>query len=418
MSKGTLIVGASHAGVQIAASLRELGYTDQIVVAGAERWRPYHRPPLSKAYLSGHATADSITLRSDDFYARQRIELALGSWVTEIDLNDRKAILDNGTELQFDRLALAVGGRPRRMSVPGSGLRGVLYLRDMNDANRLGALLPAASSVVVVGGGFIGLEAAAVARGYGKSVTVVEAATRLIARAVAPIVSDFYRDAHIRRGTEVIVGRTVSSMISDRGDVSAVELDDGSVIPADLVLVGIGIEPRTELATQMGLDVCNGIVVDRCARTCNPRVVAAGDCAAFTLPDSPTTFRRLESVQNAVDQSAVAAASITGAERPYTPVPRFWSDQADLKLQIAGLSDGYDQYVLRGDPATERFSVLYYRENRLIAAHCVNRAADYMIIRRALGARQTIPADCVTDTEVALKSLFSTRSSQSNPCDV
>ncbi|MCW2498425.1 MAG: pyridine nucleotide-disulfide oxidoreductase [Frankiales bacterium] len=402
---GVVIVGACQAGAQTAVSLRELGYEGTVTLVGAEPSSPYARPPLSKAYLAGAATAESLSLRNASFYEAQRIDLVLGDRVVDVDLDGGCATTDSGRRLPFDRLALTTGARVMRLPVPGADLDGVLYLRDLADADRLAALLPAARSVVVVGGGFIGLEAAAVCRAKGKDVTVVEMLPRLVARAVAPEVSAFYQQAHERRGTRVCLGRTVTEIVGQEG-VSGVRLDDGSELPADLVLVGIGVRPRVELAEQMGLELRQGaVVVDQCARTSDPRVVAAGDCTLLPHPLDPGVMVRLESVQNAVDQAKAAAASLLGLEQPYCSVPWFWSDQDDLKLQIAGLSTGYEEVVVRGEPDSERFSALYYRAGRLIAIDCVNRTADYLFVRRLLGAGGTLPADLVSDADVPLKSL-------------
>jgi 3-phenylpropionate/trans-cinnamate dioxygenase ferredoxin reductase subunit len=271
--------------------------------------------------------------------------------------------------------------------------------------------------VVVIGGGFIGLEAAAAATGAGKDVTVVDVADRLLARAVAPVVSEFYSDAHQRRGTRVVLragvaaieaaGATASATASDGGRVGGVRLADGRLLPADLVLVGIGLEPRTELAGQLGLEVDNGIVVDSCARTSNPAVVAAGDCTTLPHPLTGEGRLRIESVQNAIAQAQVAAASLLGRPAGTRAVPWFWSDQADLKLQIAGLSHGYDQVVVRGAPLSERFSVLYYAADKLIAVDAINTPRDYMVARKVLGEGGTLPADRVADASVPLKELLS-----------
>jgi 3-phenylpropionate/trans-cinnamate dioxygenase ferredoxin reductase subunit len=277
--------------------------------------------------------------------------------------------------------------------------------------------LAVAAHVVVIGGGFIGLEAAAAATGAGKDVTVVDVADRLLGRAVAPVVSEFYSDAHQRRGTRVVLragvaaieaaSATVGATAGDGGRVGGVRLADGRLLPADLVLVGIGLEPRTELAGQLGLEVDNGIVVDSCARTSNPAVVAAGDCTTLPHPLTGEGRLRIESVQNAIAQAQAAAASLLGRPAATRAVPWFWSDQADLKLQIAGLSHGYDQVVVRGAPLSERFSVLYYAADKLIAVDAINTPRDYMVARKVLGEGGTLPADRVADASVPLKELVS-----------
>jgi 3-phenylpropionate/trans-cinnamate dioxygenase ferredoxin reductase subunit len=291
---GTLIVGASQAGVQVAASLRELGDDEPILLVGSEPRAPYQRPPLSKAYLAGQATADSLLLRSPEWYAGRRIDVRLSTPIASVRLDatgggSGVATTRYGEELGFARLALTVGGRARRLRVPGADLDGVCYLRHLRNADELRERLAVAARVVVVGGGFIGLEAAAAATGAGKDVTVVDVADRLLGRAVAPVVSEFYSDAHQRRGTRVLLRAGVAAIeAGDGGRVGGVRLADGRLLPADLVLVGIGLEPRTELAEQLGLEVDNGIVVDSCARTSNPAVVATSSCRSPGCPTATT----------------------------------------------------------------------------------------------------------------------------------
>lgn len=404
---GTLIVGASQAGVQLAVSLRDLGEQGPITLIGDEKHAPYQRPPLSKSFLGGDVGVEQLWLRSPEYLADQAISVITGALVETVELAGSGpggvARTAGGGEVHFGRLALTVGARPRRLAVPGADLDGVTYLRTADDAAKLRQMQRDAQSVVVVGGGFIGLEAAAVARAQGKAVTVVEAADRLIGRAVAPVVSDFYHAAHTRRGVTVRLDTSVSALTGRKCQVESVELSDGSAIPADLVIVGIGVEPRTELADQLGLTCDGGIVVDSHARTSNPGVVAAGDC---TVQPNPVTGRgmvRLESVQNAIGQAKTAAATLAGRVEPSTAVPWFWSDQFDLKLQIAGLSPGHDDFVVRGNPEQESFSVLYYRDGALLAIDAVNAAADYMAVRKALAQGSTILAEDARNPGVALR---------------
>lgn len=412
MTGGTLIVGASQAGLQLAASLRQLGDTEPITLVGEESHPPYQRPPLSKEFLAGKADLESLAFRAPSYYADAGIELVSGERVTDVALSPGGrpgagiATTAGGRALAFDRLALTVGAGPRRLSVPGADLDGVCHLRDRDDALDLRVRLDAGSRVVVVGGGFIGLEAAAVARSLGKDVTVVEAAGRLLSRAVAPVVSEFYRQAHRRRGTTVLLSAGVTGFDGTDGKVTAVRLADGRVLPADLVLVGVGVVPRTELAERLGLTCDGGIVVDAQARTSNPHIAAAGDCTVQPHPLTGVGRVRLESVQNAVAQAGAAAAALLGRPARAAAVPWFWSFQGDLKLQIAGLSTGYDEYVLRGEPDSERFSVLYYRQGRLLAVDAVNSPADYMAVRKALSDGATVPAGTAGDASVPLKSLL------------
>jgi 3-phenylpropionate/trans-cinnamate dioxygenase ferredoxin reductase subunit len=393
-----LIVGASQAGVQVAVSLRDFGYNGPITLVGAEAPPPYQRPPLSKAFLSGSADVGSLELRTPVFYAEKQIDVRSAERVTQIRLSTGSrgsgtAVTDRGRTLTFGRLALAVGARPRRLHLPGAELDGVCYLRVIGDATRLRSHLTSARDVLVIGGGFIGLEAAAVARSLGKNVTIVEAADRLLSRMVAPVVSEFFRQAHLRRGVEIRLATTVAAIHGEDGRVTHVRLADGVLLPADLVVVGVGAVPRTELAEQLGLACDGGIVVDEFARTSEPSIVAAGDCTVLPNPLTGEGFLRLESMPNAIGQARVAAATLAGQLRPYRDVPWFWSDQYDLKLQIAGVAGEYDQLVVRGEPDGESFSVLCYRGGRLLAINAVNSAPDYLAVRRALSSAATIPAD-------------------------
>jgi 3-phenylpropionate/trans-cinnamate dioxygenase ferredoxin reductase subunit len=408
MNDDILVVGASQAGVQLAASLRDLGHTAPITLVGAEPHLPYQRPPLSKGFLTGAASAESLALRTRDYYHEQQIDLMLGERVMGIDLESGRATTDAGREIRAGRVALATGSRPRRLVVPGSELTGVLYLRDLNDAAAVSAALHTAKSVVIVGGGYIGLEAASVAAAAGVRTILVEAAGRLIERVAAPVLSSFFLQLHEGRGVDVRLSRFVTHMDGHEGAVRTVHLDNGEAVAADLVLIGIGVTPRTELAESMGLQVQGGIVVDRQGRTSDSRVVAAGDCTLLPHPLQPEVMVRLESVQNAVEQAKVAAAALLGRDDVYDTVPWFWSDQGEVKLQIAGISAGYDAVVVRGDPGTRKFSVLYYRQERLIAADSVNAPADYLAVRRALTARATMEPAAVADPAVALKSLLPT----------
>jgi 3-phenylpropionate/trans-cinnamate dioxygenase ferredoxin reductase subunit len=407
---GTLIVGASQAGLQLAVSLRSGGDTSPITLIGAEPHLPYQRPPLSKAFLQGTVALEQLWLRTPQVLADLGVTLISGDRIAEVALHlggpAGTARTADGRHLAFDRLALTVGARPRRLTVPGADRDGVTYLRTADDAATLRAWQSDAESVVVIGGGFIGLEAAAVARAHGKSVTVLEASDRLIGRAVAPPVSEFFRAAHVRRGVDVRLNAKVVSLGGDGRRVGTVQLADGDRIPADVVIVGIGVEPRIELARQLDLDTAGGIVVDGHARTSNPTVVAAGDCTVQPNPLTGAGQVRLESVQNAISQAKAAAATLLGRREPNDGVPWFWSDQYDLKLQIAGLSGGHDRYVVRGDVDAESFSVLYYRGDELVAADAVNAPGDYMAVRKALGQGATIAAEAVTDPTVALRDLI------------
>jgi 3-phenylpropionate/trans-cinnamate dioxygenase ferredoxin reductase subunit len=402
---GTLIIGAGQAGLQLATSLRELGDTLPITVVGGESHPPYQRPPLSKGFLSGKALHDDLALRGADFYEANDITMICGEWIEAIELHDAdssrgRARTDGGRTLTFDRLAFTVGGTPRRMNVPGADLAGIHYLRTLDDAVALKDDLNRAARVVVVGGGFVGLEIAAAATSNGKDVVVLEAQDRLMSRAVAPEMSTFYSEAHARRGTRIQLGAAVSGF---RGSerVNGVELADGQVVDTDVVVVGIGLLPHTDLAKSIGLANDHGVIVDESGNTRIPGIVAAGDCAISAHRTHGQI--RLESVPNAIAQAKMAAAALLGHAPGEMVVPWFWSDQADLKLQMAGLTMGYDQVVLRGNSEGEQFSALYYRDDRLIAVEAVNAPRDYMAARRILEAGGNIPPEAAADIAIPLK---------------
>jgi 3-phenylpropionate/trans-cinnamate dioxygenase ferredoxin reductase subunit len=418
VSDRILIIGAGQAGLQIAISLREEGFDGPVTIVGEETHAPYQRPPLSKAYLAGTADVTSLALRADQFYLDQNIDVITGESIVDVRLAEPGsgeasiATAASGRTFAFDRLAITPGSTPRRLPIDGADLDGVLYLRSLADANDLKSRWPDAQNVVVIGGGFIGLEVAAAARKAGKTVTVVEVADRLMARAVSPVTSEFYRVAHERRGTRVVLEARLLRLVGDDGHVTGVELApvgsaEAEVIPADIVMVGIGVIARGELAELLGLENVNGaIVVNEYAETSDPRIVAAGDAVLLPHPLGHDGLVRLESVQNAVDQARVAAKTLMGTREAYRAVPWFWSDQAELKLQIAGLSTGFDQIVERGSQETEKFSVLYYKDGRLLAIDAVNDPSDYMAVRRALNAGAQIPAELAADSSVALKTLI------------
>jgi 3-phenylpropionate/trans-cinnamate dioxygenase ferredoxin reductase subunit len=408
-----LIVGGGQAAVHLASSLRDLNWQAAVTIVSEENHAPYQRPPLSKAFLSGNAQVTTLEFRSAEHYERDRITVLTGQRVTDVRAaapgRPGVAITAGGDRLEFGHLALATGARPRRLAVPGADLAGICYLRDLGHALELRERLAGAQRVLVVGGGFIGLEAAAAATARGKTVTVVEAADRLIGRVVAPEVSEFYAAAHRRRGVRVLLGTGVSRFAGTApgntgGTVTGAHLSDGGFVPADLVVIGIGAEPRTELAERLGLACAGGIVTDSFARTSDPAIVAAGDCTVTPHPAAADgSLVRFESYGHAIDHAKVAAATLAGAPAPYDATPWFWSDQGTLKLQIAGLSGGYDQAVLRGDLAEEKFSVLYYRDGRLLAVHAVNCPRDYLAVRRALAAGQEIPAESAADAGQPLR---------------
>ena len=412
-SNGILIIGASQAGVQLASSLREMGYADPITLVGAERHAPYQRPPLSKTFLQGLVTAETLAFRTRDFYEKNNIELVLDERIVSIDKNSDgagTATAASGRKFTFGRLALTTGARPRKLELEGSELDGVLYLRDADDAEGLKARLQDARNVVVVGGGFVGLEAAASARKLGKTVSVLEAAPRLIGRAVGEATSDFFLGAHRSRHVNITLDARITRFVGDgQGRVTGVELEGGKAVPADVVLVGVGVVPRTEIAEALGLACGNGIAVDEHSLASDGTTIVAGDCADMPNPlprEGAPERLRLESVNNAVEQARNAAATIVGNKVAYRMVPWFWSDQGDLKLQMAGLSAGHDRVVLRGSIADEKFSVIYYRGGQVIAVDCINNPVDFMAVKTLLAKGLNVPADRASDSGTPLKKMM------------
>ncbi|UVI37343.1 NAD(P)/FAD-dependent oxidoreductase [Brevibacterium spongiae] len=409
---GMLIIGASQAGVQLAISLRGTGFTESITLLGEEDHRPYQRPALSKEFLQGTVDKENLIFRSAEYWDEHDIELVKNTRIATIEKNadgSGVAFATDGTEYPFARVALAVGARARPLEVPGADLVGVTYLRSADDALSLKGSLDDFTDVVVIGGGFIGLEVACSLHGMGKNATVLEHGPRLIGRAVGEETSDYFYQAHRKRDLDIILNSRVESLIDDgNGSVAGVKLADGTEVPAQLVIVGIGVIPNTGLAEQMGLEIDNGIVVDRYALASDGTTIVVGDVANMPnpLPDAPEGERiRLESVNNAIEHAKVAAYSVSGRREEYAGIPWFWSNQADMKLQIAGLSMGFDSTVVRRDDEKGKFSVLYYRDGQIIAADCVNAPLDFMAVRSALAKNQQIPADQAGDMSVMLKSI-------------
>ena len=408
---GLLIVGSSQAGVQLAVSLRALGFTDPVTLLGDEDHRPYQRPALSKEFLQDNITKESLIFRSEDYWREHDIDVVKGEFIEKVHTDpdgSGTAHSVGGRTFAFDRLALTVGARARRLALPGADLDGVLYLRTADDALELKARTPQAQRVVVIGGGFIGIEAAASLHTLGKDVTLVEYADRLVARAVGEQTSAFLADHHRSRGIDIRLGTGVEAIVGDDGRVTGVDIGT-EVIAADIVLVGIGVIPNTDLAEQLGLDVDNGFVVDRFATASDGHTLAVGDCANLPnpIPGAPDGARvRFESVNHAIEQAKVAAYAAMGRQAEYAGIPWFWSNQGDLKLQIAGLSTDHDQVVDRSPADPTKHSVLYYRQGRLIAADCVNVPLDFMMVKQALGAQISLSADQVADPTVPLKPLL------------
>lgn len=403
MTATTVIVGAGQAGGDLATALRQTGYAGRIVLIGEESAVPYRRPPLSKAFLSGDVTEESLYIKSREAYAKHDIELRTGVRVESIDRAAHVVALADGGRLSYDKLALTTGGRARRLDLPGADKPNVHYVRTINDILRLREQFKAGRRLVIIGGGYIGLEIASVGIKRGLQVTLVEALPRLLARVTGPELSQYYDGVHRRQGVDIRLGAGVKAL-EGGAQVESIVLQDGSRVPADLVIVGIGLIPNTELAEKAGLAVDNGIVVDLYAQTGDPDIVAAGDC---TNHDNGFLGRRarLESVPNASEQARVAAASICGQRLPHASVPWFWSDQYSLKLQMVGLSQGYDRVVVRGSMEADSFVAFYLREGVVIAVDSVNRAPDFMMGKRIVASRLRADPAVLADESVALKSL-------------
>lgn len=411
VGRGLLIVGSSQAGVQLAVSLRALGYELPITLLGDEDHRPYQRPALSKEFLQDKISKESLIFRTGEYWDEHDIDVVKDEWIMRLDQQpdgSGTAHSETGRSFDYDRLALTVGARARRIEATGSTLDGVLYLRNADDALELKSRVAHAQNIVVIGGGFIGIEAAASLHAMGKTVTLLERGDRLVRRAVGPETSAFMLRHHAAQGIDIRLNTRVEEIVGEVGRVTGVRAG-GEKIPADIVLVGIGVIPNTSLAEQLGLEVSNGIVVDRYAIASDGVTLAVGDCSNLPnpIPGSPEGERvRFESVNHAIEQAKVAAYALTGRQAEYENIPWFWSNQGALKLQIAGLSTGYDRVVDRSPADPAKFSLLYYRGDQLIAADCINAPLDFMTVRGALARGINLPADMVADPAVQLKPLL------------
>ena len=403
MSEHLLIVGGGQAAAQAVQSLRQNGFAGSITLLGDEPYPPYQRPPLSKKYLAGELARERLFLRPAAFYAEKGVTLELGARAEEIEPAAHRVRLRDGRSLSYDRLLLATGSRARALDVPGAALPGAHYLRTIADVDAIMAGLVPGARVVLVGAGYIGLEVAAVARQRGFDVTVLEAAGRVMSRTVSPEISAFYEQCHLAAGVAVHCGASVKALLGG-ARVTAVETTDGRTFACDVAIIGIGIVPNVELAAAAGLDCANGILVDEFARTADPHVVAAGDCTNHPHPGLGRRVR-LESVPNAVHQAKVAAQTLLGAPAAYSEVPWFWSDQYDLKLQIVGLSAGYDEVVLRGDPAARSFAAFYLRGGEVIAVDAVNSPRDFLAGKKLVANRTRVAADVLRDAAVDVAAL-------------
>ncbi len=403
MPEHLIIVGAGQAAAQTIQSLRQGGFGGAITLVGAEPYLPYQRPPLSKKYLAGELPRERLLLRPESFYRDKDVAVELGTAAGSVDLSRRRIELADGRSLGYDRLLLATGSRVRRLELPGAQLAGVHYLRTLADVDGMAEDFRSGRRLVLIGAGYIGLEVAAVAKRHGLDVTVLEAADRVMGRVVCPPVSEFYRRYHTEAGVRILCNTAVAAFHGG-ARVEAVETADGARHACDFVIVGVGVVPNIELAAAAGLACDDGITVDEYARTGDPNVLAAGDCTNHPHPRLGYRIR-LESVQNAIEQAKAAASNLTGTPRPYTEVPWFWSDQYELKLQIAGLSRGHDEVVIRGLPEARSFSAFYLRQGRLIAVDAVNSPRDFMFGRKLIAAGIRMRAPELEDPDTDLGAL-------------
>ena len=402
MSGRVLVIGAGQAGFEVAAKLRTEGWEGPITLLGEEDHPPYQRPPLSKAYLLGKMALDRLFFRSTDYYRKKEIELRLSSTCAAIDRSAKQVKLGDGSAIDYDVLVLTTGARP--ITLPehiGGQLEGVFYVRTLDDADQMAEAVRPGRKVLVVGGGYIGLEAAAVAAGLGLDVVLVEAADRILQRVAAPETSDYFRTLHAENGVDVREGVMLEELVGNDGRLTGARLSDGSELDLDIAIIGIGIRPNQELAEAAGLEIENGIKVDAYCRTSDPHILAAGDCASFPYQDGRI---RLESVGNAIDQAQAAARTIAGSSEAYRAKPWFWSDQYETKLQIAGLSTGYDSIVSRSGDG-DAVSFWYYQGNKLLAVDAMNDPRAYMVGRRLIESGKSHDRALIADPKTDLKAL-------------
>lgn len=408
-----IIIGAGHAAAQLAPSLRKQGWKGEILIIGEEVYIPYQRPPLSKEFMAGEKTEDEILIRPQFAYEQHDINFRLNEKVEKLNPEESTLTLSNGEKLSYDQLALCTGARARKIPIPGSELEGVFYLRTLDDVKAIKQQLDTGANAVIVGGGYIGLETAAALNKMGVNVTVLEMQDRVLARVTAPEVSEFYQCVHVEEGVDIQVNMVVSR-IEGEGYVTGVSCKSGEYFDADLVIIGVGVVPNVELAEEAGLTVDNGIVVDEFAQTSVSNIFAAGDCTnhpnallSGLLPNQSNNRLRLESVPNAMEQAKTVAASICGQSLPYASYPWFWSDQYDLKLQIAGLSQGFDQVLIRGDHKHSRSFVAWYlKEGRLLAADCINRPKEFLVAKQLLSRGITVDPIKLIDESIDPKTFL------------
>ncbi|WP_290753421.1 FAD-dependent oxidoreductase [Henriciella sp.] len=399
-----VIIGGGQAGAQVVQSLRQFGYEGDLVLVGDEAALPYQRPPLSKAYMKGELGEDRLYFKPAAWYEDNKVETLLSQRVEKIDRARRQVTLEHGGHLDYDALIIATGSRPRPLPVEGADLENVFDLRGLADVEHIQPKMIPGHRLVIVGAGYIGLEAAAVARQLGLEVRVLEMEQRALARVTSPVISSFYEALHMEHGVDVRCGARLARLKGEDGKLTHAVLASGEEIEADMVLAGIGIVPNVELAEDAGLPVKNGIIVDEDARTSDPRIFAAGDCTVRPLAHYARTGR-LESVHNAIEQGKLAAAAIMGKPRPALDCPWFWSDQYDIKLQIAGLSMGYDEIVVRGDIEAKKFAAFYLKNGLLIAVDAINSPPEFIASKRLIMSGASVASETLKDTSISMKEI-------------
>jgi 3-phenylpropionate/trans-cinnamate dioxygenase ferredoxin reductase subunit len=403
MSETFVIIGAGQAGGQAAETLRREGFTGRIVLVGDEPYIPYQRPPLSKKFMAGEMPLERVYFKPPEFFDAENVELRLKTPATKIDPARKVVSLCGDEHITYDKLLIATGSRVRTINIPGADLPGIHYLRSIEDVEGIQKNFKEGAKLVIVGGGYVGLEVAAVAVKRGIEVSVIEVAERVLQRVTSPEMSAFFEKVHTDEGVNIRCGTGVTAFEGE-GRLEAVVTSAGEKLPADFAVVGIGIIPNVELAADAGLKIDNGIVVDEFGQTSDPNIFAAGDCTNFFC--GPVGRRiRLESVQNALDQAKAAAAAMAGNPKAYVEVPWFWSDQYKLKLQMAGLNQGYDQAVVRGNPDDRRFATFYLKDGVVIAVDAVNSPPDYMVGRELIAAHAKVPAETLADIGVSMKEI-------------
>jgi 3-phenylpropionate/trans-cinnamate dioxygenase ferredoxin reductase subunit len=405
MTETAIIIGAGHAAGQTAASLRQKGFSGRIVMIGDEAYVPYQRPPLSKAFLAGELETERLFFKPEKFWPEHDVELLLSTTVKAIDRAAKTISLNTNETLSYDKLVLVTGSRVRELHIPGHELGGVHYLRSIDDVTAIQTAFQKDARLVIVGGGYIGLEVAAVGRKNGLDVTVLETESRVMNRVVATEVSQFFQNMHTEEGVKLELGRRVQELRGDEtGQLREVVCADGYTVPADICIIGIGIIPNTELAEAADIKCSNGIVVDQYCQTSDENIYAAGDCSRHPNPIFGRHLR-LESVHNAIEQGKTAAAAICGDPVAYAQVPWFWSDQYDVKLQIAGLTEGYDQFVMRGDPAARSFAAFYLQAGKLLAVDAINSPREFMLGKKLIAAGAKFRLEELNDMQEDFKAL-------------